>query len=102
MARYRRRDSFEMRVSEAIEANGRSYTADLIAKHATGVAGYRVTLAFFELDGPHSAIVQLPPAASRAEVQSRAESLRADSAALARLLTDRLRDQAREESEPTA
>ncbi len=92
MARYRRRDSFESRVSDAVEVKGRTFTADLIAKHATGVAGYRVTLAFFELDGPHNAIVQLPPAISRAEVQARADSLRADPAALARLLAERLQD----------
>lgn len=89
MARYRRRDSFEIRVSDSVEAGGGVYTADLIAKHATGVAGYRVTLAFFELDGPHSVIVQLPSAASRAEVQARAESLRADPAALAALFAER-------------
>jgi hypothetical protein len=92
MARYRRRDSFESRVSEAVEAEGLTFTADLIAKHATGVAGYRVTLAFFELDGPRNAIVQLPAAASRAEVEARADSLRADPDALARLLAERLRD----------
>jgi hypothetical protein len=79
-------------VSDAVEVKGRTFTADLIAKHATGVAGYRVTLAFFELDGPHNAIVQLPPAISRAEVQARADSLRADPAALARLLAERLQD----------
>lgn len=98
MARYRRRDSFEMRVSDSVEAEGRTYTADLIAKHATGVAGYRVTLAFFELDGPHNVIVQLPPAASRAEVQARADSLRADPEALARLLARQARGESERES----
>lgn len=78
MARYRRRDAIETRLAEDLAANGRAFTADLIAKRATGVAGYRVTLAFFEVDGPRNVIVDLSPAQSREEVAERARTLSGD------------------------
>ncbi len=86
MARYRRRDAIETRLAEGLEANGRAFTADLIAKRATGVEGYRVTLAFFEVDGPGNVIVDLPPAASREEVVERARTLSGDVEGLLSLL----------------
>ena len=78
MARYRRRDAIEIRLADGLEANGRAFTADLIAKRATGVAGYRVTLAFFEVDGPRNVILDLSPAHSREEVTERARTLSGD------------------------
>ncbi len=65
-------------MAEDLAANGRAFTADLIAKRATGVAGYRVTLAFFEVDGPRNVIVDLSPAQSREEVAERARTLSGD------------------------
>lgn len=90
MARYRRRDAIETRLSDAIEAEGRTFTADLIAKRATGVEGYKLTLAFFEVDGPGNAIVDLPSAASREEVEQRSEAMRAEPERLASLLGEHL------------
>lgn len=90
MARYRRRDAIETRLSDALEADGRTFTADLIAKRATGVEGYRLTLAFFEIDGPANAIVDLPSVGSRDDVQERAEALRSDPERLASLLAEHL------------
>ena len=88
MARYRRRDYLEIRLADAVEANGRTFSADLIAKRATGVRGYRMTLAFFEVAASGSYFVDLEPAASREEAQVRAESLRAEPVLLQRYLDD--------------
>lgn len=90
MARYRRRDAIETRLSDRLEAEGRAFTADLIAKRATGVEGYRTTLAFLEIEDSTSLFVELEPANSRDEVQRRAESLREDVDRLRALLAKRL------------
>lgn len=90
MARYRKRDAVEARLADALEVEGRTFTADLIAKRFTGVEGYRVTLAFLERDGSGSFFVQAEPAASREEVGRRVEALRADEEELRALLRDRL------------
>lgn len=86
MARYRRGDQREERVAEELESDGRIYRVDLIAKRATGVEGWRMTLAFFEIDGPESAFVNLEPAESREEVTGRVERLRGNPRRLLRLL----------------
>ncbi len=90
MARYRRRDSIEAHLAEAIEAGGRSFSAELIAKRATGVSGYKMTLGFFELEGSGAYLVELDPAISREEVARRAEELQADPAELLRMLEAQL------------
>lgn len=90
MARYRKSDALEMRLADEVEAEGRVFTADLSAKKATGVPGFRMTLAFLELDGPGSVFVDLDPAPGREEARRRAEALRADPARLAGILADRL------------
>lgn len=86
MARYRRRDQLEIRVAEALEAAASRWSADLIAKRATGVPGYRMTLAFLELCGDGSAFVELEPAPSREVVEERGQALAADPARLRELL----------------
>jgi hypothetical protein len=90
MARYRRRDSIEAHLAEAVEAGGRSFSAELIAKRATGVSGYKMTLGFFELEGSDAYLVELDPAISREEVARRAEELQADPAQLLRMLEAQL------------
>ena len=90
MARYRKRDSLEIRLVDGVEAAGRTFSADLIAKRATGVRGYRMTLAFIEVAGSASYFLDLEPAASREEAQVRAESLRAEPVLLQRYLNDLL------------
>lgn len=93
MAHYRRRDALEIRVADRLEVNGRSFTADLIAKRATGVKGYRMTLAFLEIDGEGSFFVDLDPAPSRQEATGRGESLAADPDELKEKLRARISDQ---------
>lgn len=90
MARYRRRDAIEERVSDRVEAEGRAFTADLIAKRATGVEGYRMTLALLELDGDGSFFVDLESAESREEAQRRATELREDPSRVRDLLAREL------------
>ncbi len=69
-----------------MEARGRTFSAELIAKRATGVQGYKMTLAFFELEGTGAYLVELDPVASREEIARRADELRADPEELLRLL----------------
>lgn len=90
MARYRRRDQIEIRLTESLDAASSRWSADLIAKRATGVSGYRMTLAFLELEGDGSAFVELDPAPSREEAEERGEALRADPDRLRSLLEGEL------------
>ena len=86
MARYRRQDQIEETVAGALEAAGSRWSVDLIAKRATGVRGYRVTLAFLEADGGRSAFVELDPAPAREAASALAAELRGDPDRLRRLL----------------
>lgn len=90
MARYRKRDAVEMRLADDLAADGRTFTVDLIAKRATGVEGYRMTLAFLELDGDASFFLDLEPAASREEATDRGEALAGDPDRLRSLLQEEL------------
>lgn len=75
-------------MADRLEAGGRRYAVELIAKKATGVEGYRLTLSYLETDGPDSAFVQLDPADTRDEVEDRARELSADPDRLRRLLAE--------------
>lgn len=88
MARYRRKDSLEMRLADDLRAGGRAFSADLIAKRATGVEGYRMTLAFLELDGEASFFVDLEPVPTREEAARRGEALAEDHGRLRSLLEE--------------
>lgn len=90
MARYRRRDALEIPLADRLEIDGRSFTAELIAKRATGVEGYRMTLAFLEIEGAGGFFVDLDPAESRDEVTRRAETLADDPDGLRERLRERL------------
>ena len=78
MARYRRGVQHEIRVADDLEAGGTSWTVDLIAKKATGVEGYRLTLSFIEVEGSGAEFVALDPVDTRPEVEELAEALSAD------------------------
>lgn len=78
MARYRRGEQHEIRVADGLEAGGTVWTVDLIAKKATGVEGYRMTLSFLEADGTGAEFVGLDPVDSRAEVEEVAGTLAGD------------------------
>jgi hypothetical protein len=78
MARYRRSDQIEVRIADDLEALNGSWTVDLIAKKATGVEGYRLTLSYLAVEGSDAEFVHLEPADDRPEVEERAEALAAD------------------------
>lgn len=86
MARYRRSDQIERRLLETLEAEGGDYMVDLIAKKATGVEGYRMTLSFIDREGSDSRFVRLDPADDREEVERRAGELGDDPDRLRALL----------------
>lgn len=88
MARYRRSDQIEARVSDGLDALDTSWTVDLTAKKATGVEGYRLTLSYLEVDGSGAEFVQIDPADDRPEVEERADALAAEPDRLAELLRE--------------
>lgn len=88
MARYRRGDQIEERLSDRLQVGGSVYTVDLIAKRATGVEGYRMTLSYIEAEGTDSRFVRLEPAHSREDVEQRARELAGDRDRLATLLRE--------------
>lgn len=75
MARYRRGDQIEQRLSDALEVGGSEFSVDLIAKKATGVEGYRMTLSYIATDGAESRFVRLEPADSRQAAEQRGDEL---------------------------
>lgn len=79
-------------MDDDLKVGGRRYTVELIAKKATGVEGYRMTLSYLETDGSDSAFVQLDPAATQDEVEARARELAEDPDRLRDLLADQLGD----------
>lgn len=87
MARYRRGDQIEERVSEDLRVDDSAYTVDLIAKKATGVDGYRLTLSYIAVDGTESHFVRLEPADSREAAKDRAKELAGNAERLRHLLT---------------
>lgn len=60
----------EHRVAHALDIGGRAYTVDLVARKATGVVGWKVSLVYLPRDGDTSGevTVDLPNASSTAEV----------------------------------
>lgn len=88
MARYRKSDQFERRVSDGLDALDTVWTVDLTAKKATGVEGYRLTLSYLEADGSDAEFVQIDPADDRPEVEERAERLAGDGDRLRQLLRE--------------
>ncbi len=65
-------------MADDLRARGTSWTVDLIAKKATGVEGYRLTLSFIEVDGTSAEFVGLDPVDTRPEVEDLAGELADD------------------------
>ena len=86
MARYRKSDQIERRISGDLEALDTTWTVDLTAKKATGVEGYRLTLSYQEADGSGAEFVQIDPADDRPGVEDRADALAGDPDRLRELL----------------
>lgn len=58
----------EHRLADRLEIEGRPYTVDLVARRATGVQGYRVTVVYLPHGEGGEVEVALPNAASTADV----------------------------------
>lgn len=59
----------EHRLATRLSCGGVEYSVDLVARKATGVDGWKATLVFLPRAGRDSVSVELPNAASTAEVR---------------------------------
>jgi hypothetical protein len=59
----------EHRLSSRLDIDGGEYSVDLVARKATGVEGWRVTLVFLPRESGDEVKVELPNAASTADVR---------------------------------
>lgn len=68
----------EHRLDSDLEVDGRHYTANLLARKGTGVAGFRVTAVFLPHDGGEAVERDLPNAANTADVHRMTRELAED------------------------
>lgn len=59
----------EHRLANRLECGGAEYSVDLVARKATGVEGWKITVVFLPRDSGGEIKVELPNAASTAEVR---------------------------------
>jgi hypothetical protein len=59
----------EHRLTNRLECDGVEYSVDLVARKATGVEGWKVTLVYLPREQGSEVTVELPNAASTAEVR---------------------------------
>lgn len=59
----------EHRLAGRLDCDGSDYTVDLVARKATGVEGWRMTLVYLPRSSGPEVNVELPNAASTAEVR---------------------------------
>jgi hypothetical protein len=59
----------EHRLANRLECGGAEYSVDLVARKATGVEGWKITVVFLPRDSGDEIKVELPNAASTAEVR---------------------------------
>lgn len=78
----------EHRLASRLDANGTLYTVDLVARKATGVEGWKVTVVFLARDGGAEVTAELPNAASTAEVRRLANRLEGADAELLKVLAE--------------
>lgn len=65
----------EHRLSNRLECDGAEYSVDLVARKATGVEGWKVTLVFLPRSESNEVKLDMPNAASTAEVRRRVTEL---------------------------
>ena len=68
----------EHRLSSGMELEGSEYIVELVARRGTGVQGYRVTVHFIPFSEGTEVHVELPNAASTADVHKAARELEED------------------------
>jgi hypothetical protein len=59
----------EHRLANRLECDGVEYSVDLVARKATGVEGWKMTLVFLPRESGEEVKVELPNASSTAEVR---------------------------------
>ena len=59
----------EHRLANRLECDGVEYSVDLVARKATGVEGWKMTLVFLPRESGEEAKVELPNASSTADVR---------------------------------
>jgi hypothetical protein len=72
----------EHRLADRLDCDGRTYSVDLVARKATGVEGWKMTLVFLPREEGLEAKVELPNAASTADVRRRVTELEGNAEAL--------------------
>jgi hypothetical protein len=65
----------EHRLANRLECDGTEYSVDLVARKATGVTGWKMTLVYLPREASGEVKVELPNAASTAEVRQRVNEL---------------------------
>lgn len=65
----------EHRLANRLECDGAEYSVDLVARKATGVEGWKMTLVFLPRESGGEVKAELPNAASTAEVRHRVTEL---------------------------
>jgi hypothetical protein len=82
----------EHRLADRLEVGGSHYTVDLVARKATGVQGWKVTLVYLPRQAGGEIKVELPNAASTAEVRRLVRELQASEERLRELGTGAARE----------
>lgn len=65
----------EHRLANRLACEGAEYSVDLVARKATGVEGWKVTVVFLPRETGTEVKAELPNAASTAEVRQRVQAL---------------------------
>jgi hypothetical protein len=81
----------EHRLADRLEVHGTEYSVDLVARKATGVEGWKVTVVYLPREGGQEVKVDLPNAASTAEVRRLVGELEGAEARLRELFRGGLR-----------
>lgn len=75
----------EHRLANRLECDGAEYSVDLVARKATGVEGWKMTVVFLPRDSGSEVKLELPNAASTADVRRSVRELEGDEARLREL-----------------
>ncbi|HSU15945.1 hypothetical protein [Longimicrobium sp.] len=82
----------EHRLANRLEVDGAEYSVDLVARKATGVEGWKVTVVFLpRAAGAQEISAELPNAASTAEVRRLVTELEGNEARLREMCRGRMR-----------
>ena len=78
----------EHRLANDLDVGGRKYTVNLIARKGTGVQGFRVTVVYLPHEAGDRMEIDLPNAATTADVHRASRELADDAARLSDLLRE--------------